>query len=416
MKILFITDNFPPEVNAPATRTYEHCKEWIKKGVEVTVITCVPNFPHGKVYDGYKNRLYQKESIDGIEVVRVWSYMNSNIGFIKRVLDYSSFALSSFIAGLFQKPDIIVATSPQFFTTWSAYALSKLKRKPWVFELRDIWPESIQSVGAMKHKKTLNFLEKIELGLYRDSDKVIAVTNAFKSNLISRGIDANKISVVTNGANIELFSIKDKNQKLIEELKLEDKFIVGYIGTHGMSHSLDFIVKSISKIDDNSIHFLFIGNGAMKDIIINLANELNIKNITFLDPISKKEVPKYLSIVDVSLAPLKKSDTFKSVIPSKIFEASAMRKPTLLGVEGEAKKIIEKYGAGVCFEPENEQDFIDKIYKLKNNRLLYSTCQEGCSKLALDFDRKRLANKMLEILQDIVTKKEVLVPLKRKAV
>ena len=416
MKILFITDNFPPEVNAPATRTYEHCKEWIKKGVEVTVITCVPNFPHGKVYNGYKNRLYQKENIDGIEVIRVWSYMNSNIGFIKRVLDYSSFALSSFIAGLFQKPDIIIATSPQFFTTWSAYALSKLKGKPWVFELRDIWPESIQSVGAMKHEKTLNFLEKIELGLYRDSDKVIAVTNAFKSNLISRGIDANKISIITNGANIELFSIKDKNQKLIEELKLEDKFIIGYIGTHGMSHSLDFIVKSISKIDDNSIHFLFIGNGAMKDIIINLANELNIKNITFLDPISKKEVPKYLSIVDVSLAPLKKSDTFKSVIPSKIFEASAMRKPTLLGVEGEAKKIIEKYGAGVCFEPENEQDFIDKIYKLKNNRLLYSTCQEGCSKLALDFDRKRLANKMLEILQDIVTKKEVLVPLKRKAV
>jgi len=415
MKILFITDNFPPEVNAPATRTYEHCKEWIKKGIEVTVITCVPNFPHGRVYDGYKNRLYQKENIDGIEVVRVWSYMNSNIGFIKRVLDYSSFAFSSFIAGLFQKPDIIIATSPQFFTTWSAYALSKIKRKPWIFELRDIWPESIQSVGAMRHKKTLDFLEKIELGLYRDSDKVVAVTNAFKSNLISRGIPANKISIITNGANMELFNIKDKNQKLIKELKLEDKFIVGYIGTHGMSHSLDFIVRSISKIDDNSIHFLFIGNGAMKDIIINLANELNIKNITFLDPISKKEVPKYLSIVDVSLAPLKKSNTFKSVIPSKIFEASAMRKPTLLGVEGEAKKIIEKYGAGVCFEPENEQDFIDKIYKLKNNKLLYSSCQEGCSKLALDFDRKRLANKMLEILQDIVAKKEVLVPSKEKS-
>jgi len=415
MKILFITDNFPPEVNAPATRTYEHCQEWIKKGIEVTVITCVPNFPHGKVYSGYKNRLYQKENIDGIEVIRVWSYMSLNVGFIKRILDYSSFAFSSFLVGVFQKTDIIVATSPHFFTTWSAYALSKLKRKPWVFELRDIWPESIQSVGAIKHKKILDFLEKIELGLYRDSDRVIAVTDSFKSNLISRGINTNNISVVTNGSNIELFSIKDKNQELIKELNLEDKFIVGYIGTHGMAHSLDFIVQSISKIDDNSIHFLFIGNGAMKETIVQLASELNIKNITFLDSISKEEVPKYLSIVDVSLAPLKKSNTFKSVIPSKIFEASAMKKPTLLGVEGEAQKIIEKYGAGICFEPENEQDFISKVYELKNNKLLYSSCQEGCSKLAFDFDRKILANKMLEILQNIVGKKEILVTSKKKS-
>ncbi|HHB94382.1 MAG TPA: glycosyltransferase WbuB [Campylobacterales bacterium] len=416
MKILFITDNFPPEVNAPATRTYEHCQEWIKRGVEVTVITCVPNFPDGKVYSGYKNRLYQKENVEGIEVIRVWSYMSSNIGFIKRVLDYSSFAFSSFLAGLFQKTDIIIATSPQFFTTWSAYGLSKLKRKPWIFELRDIWPESIQSVGAIKHKKTLEFLEKIELGLYRDSDRVIAVTDAFKDNLITRGISTDKISVVTNGSNLELFNIKDKKQELIKKLNLEDKFVIGYIGTHGMAHSLDFIVKTIAKIDDDSIHFLFIGNGAMKETIVQLATKLNIKNITFLDPISKDEVPQYLSIIDVSLAPLKKSDTFKSVIPSKIFEASSMRKPTLLGVEGQAQKIIEKYGAGVCFEPENEKDFIDKVYKLKNNKELYYSCQDGCSNLAFDFDRNRLANNMLDILQNIAGKKEILVPSKGKAV
>ncbi|MCK4442364.1 MAG: glycosyltransferase family 4 protein [Sulfurovaceae bacterium] len=416
MKILFITDNFPPEVNAPATRTYEHCQEWVKRGIDVTVITCVPNFPHGKVYSNYKNKLYQKDNIDGIEVIRVWSYMSSNIGFVKRVLDYVSFAFSSFLAGLFQETDIIIATSPQFFTTWSAYALSKIKQKPWIFELRDIWPESIQSVGAIKHKKILKFLEKIELGLYKDSNRVIAVTDAFKDNLISRGIKSNKISIVTNGSNLELFSIKDKNQELIKKLNLEDKFIIGYIGTHGMAHSLDFIITSIANMDDNSIHFLFIGNGAMKDIIVKLATELNIKNITFLDPISKDEVPQYLSIIDISLVPLKKSDTFKSVIPSKIFEASAMRKPILLGVEGQAQKIIEKYGAGICFEPENKQDFIDKVYELKNNKELYSSCQDGCSQLAFDFDRKRLANNMLDILQDIGGKKEILIPLKKKAV
>ena len=188
LKILFLTDNFPPEVNAPATRTYEHCKEWVKRGVDVTVITGFPNFPTGKVFDGYKNKLYKKEIIDGIKVIRVWTYITANKGFLKRTLDYFSFAVSSFIAGLFIKSDIIVATSPQFFTTWSAYALSKLKRKPWVFELRDLWPESIIAVGALKNKKIIDFLEKIELFLYKDADLIIPVIESFKENLINRGI------------------------------------------------------------------------------------------------------------------------------------------------------------------------------------------------------------------------------------
>jgi len=402
MKILFITDNFTPEVNAPATRTYEHVKEWIKeKDVEVTVITCFPNFPHGKVYDGYKNKLYQKEYIDGIEVIRVWSYITSNSGFIKRVLDYISFGVMAFFVGLFQKHDLIIATSPQFFTTWAAWGISKIKRKPWIFELRDLWPESIKTVGAMKQGKVIDALEKIELGLYKSSNKVIAVTDAFKTNLISRGIDTDKIAVVTNGSNMELFYSREKDQELLESLGLKDKFIIGYIGTHGMAHSLDFIVKSISKVSDDSIHFLFIGDGAMKQTVVKIAEELAIKNISFLKPIKKEDVPKYLNICDVSLAPLKKEDNFKSVIPSKIFEASAMQKPTLLGVEGQAQEIIEKYDAGLCFEPENEEDFLEKLNILKNNTSRYKELQYGCTRLAIDFDRKILAAKMLDILKEI---------------
>jgi glycosyltransferase involved in cell wall biosynthesis len=402
MKILFITDNFAPEVNAPATRTYEHVKEWIKdKDIEVTIITCAPNFPHGKVYEGYKNKLYQKEYIDGIEVIRVWSYITSNSGFVKRVLDYISFGIMAFIVGLFKKHDLIIATSPQFFTTWAAWGLSKIKGKPWIFELRDLWPESIKTVGAMKQGKVIDILEKIELGLYKSCNKVVAVTNAFKTNLINRGIDANKIEVVTNGSNVELFSARKKNQELLKSLGLENKFIIGYIGTHGMAHSLDFIVTSISKIEDVDIHFLFIGDGAMKEKVLEIANNLKVKNATFLNPIKKEEVPEYLNICDVSLAPLKKEDNFKTVIPSKIFEASAMRKPTLLGVEGQAQEIIETHNAGLCFEPENEKDFLEKIYILKNDKEKYKELQKGCEELAIEYDRKKLAEKMLKIIKSI---------------
>jgi len=401
MKILFITDNFPPEVNAPATRTYEHVKEWIKdKDVEVTIITCTPNFPHGRIYDGYKNRLYQTEYIDGIKVIRVWSYITSNSGFFKRVLDYVSFAVMAFIIGLFQKYDVVIATSPQFFTTWAAWGISKIKRKPWIFELRDLWPETIKTVGAMKQGKAIEFLEKIEIRLYKSCNKVVAVTDAFKSNLINRGIDSDKIEVVTNGSNVELFYPRKKDINLLNELKLQDKFIIGYIGTHGMTHGLDFIMNSISTIEDYKLHFLFIGDGAMKKSIVEIANNLKLTNITFLDPITKEEVPRYLSICDVSLAPLKKEDNFKTVIPSKIFEASAMQKPTLLGVEGQAQDIIEKYGSGVCFKPENEQDFLEKLNLLKDENL-YKKCQQGCEVLAKEYDRKILASKMLNIIKRV---------------
>jgi glycosyltransferase, family 1 len=401
MKILFITDNFPPEVNAPATRTYEHIKEWIKdESVEVTVLTCFPNFPHGKVYNGYKNKLYQREKFDGIDVIRVWSYMSKNEGFVKRVLDYISFAFMAFIVGLFHKFDVIVATSPQFFTTWAGCGLAKIKRRPWVFELRDLWPESIKTVGAMKQGKIIEILEKIELSLYKSSNLVIAVTEAFRQNLIARGIDGNKIKVITNGSNLDLFVPRDKDRELLNQLGLKDKFIVGYIGTHGMAHSLDFIIMTISKIKDEKFHFLFVGDGAVKEKIVNLAADLGLKNVTFLGSVPKDEVPRFLSICDVMLASLKKDDNFKTVIPSKIFEASAMQRPVLLGVEGQAKEILEAYGAGVCFEPENKKDFLEKLNILTDVNF-YNECKTGCLRLANDYDRKKLAKTMLEILKTL---------------
>lgn len=400
MHILFLVDNFPPEVNAPATRTYEHCLEWIKAGHKVTVITCAPNFPQGKVYEGYKNKLYFKENLDNISVIRVWSYIAENKGVIKRVLDWLSFAVMSMFVGVFQKHDLIIATSPQFFTTWSAWVISKIRRKPWVFEVRDLYPESIKTVGAIKNEIIINILEKIEIGLYKNANKVIVVTDAFKKNLISRGIKESHVDVITNGSNLELFYPRKKNEKLLEHFRLEGKFVVGYIGTHGMAHGLDFILNSIEKVKDKNIHFLFIGDGSEKVELLKLAKKINLKNITFLDPISKELVPEYLSIVDISLVPLLKAENYKQVIPSKIFESSAMHKPILLGVEGQAKKIIDQYKAGLTYEPENQNDFLVKLENI-SDKSLYDELVVGCQNLAVNYNRKSLAKKMLKILTKI---------------
>ena len=400
MRILFLSDNFPPEVNAPATRTYEHCREWVKAGHQVTVITCNPNFPQGKLFAGYRNRLLpQHETIDGIEVVRVWSYITANEGFVRRSLDYLSFALSSFLAGLFRECDLIVATSPQFFTTWSAWALSRVKQRPWVFEVRDLWPASIAAVGAMKQSRLLRWLERLELALYRSADRIIVVTESFRADLVERGIAPEKIAVVTNGVDLSSFAPMPKDAEVAQRLGLEGKTVVAYIGTHGMAHSLDFIVDCAAAVTDANTHFLFVGAGAERQKVIERAESMKLDNVTFLEPVPKAEIARYIATADIMLVPLRKSDVFKTVIPSKIFEAAAMERPILLGVDGEARQIVERYSAGRFFEPENRDSFLGALAEMMPSAANYQVMQQGCRQLAAAYDREALAAKMMEELE-----------------
>lgn len=404
MKILFLTDNFYPEVNAPASRTYEHAREWVKAGHEVTVITCVPNFPKGKVFDGYKNKLWQKEAIDGIEVIRVWSYIAANKGFVRRTLDFISFSVTSFLAGLFVKADVIVATSPQFFTALSGRTLSFWKRVPWIMEVRDLWPESIKTVGAMKDNLFIRYFEWEEMRCYRSAKTIVVVTDSFKRTLTARGIDEAKIKVVKNGVDKEMFKPVPKDEALIGKLGLEGKKIIGYIGTHGMAHKLDFILDCARNMQGrNDFHFLFIGAGAERESLLAKKEREGITNVTMLDSVPKDQVVRYISILDLSLINLRKSELFKTVIPSKMFENAGMQIPIIMGVQGEAQEMLEEYGAGLCFEPENEADFNAKLQQLLSDPDLYERCRTGGAEMSRDYDRKALADKMLECMMDTVS-------------
>jgi len=406
MRLLFISDNFPPEVNAPATRTWEHCLEWVKDGIDVTVITCFPNFPEGKIFRGYRNKLYSIEFLEGIRIVRVFTYITANKGFIKRTIDYISFGVAACVSGLFVKTDLIVATSPQFFAAVWARRLAFVKRRPWVMEVRDLWPESVKSVGAISNEWLLVYFRWLELRLYRSASCIVTLTDSFKEHISSRGIDPAKVFVIKNGANLALFRPKEKNLILSDKLGLDGKFVVGFIGTLGMAHKLDFIIEAASKIRDPDIHFLFIGAGAERENLEAIIKKAKPLNVSMYGMIPKDQVPDYLSIVDVSLINLRKSENFKTVLPSKIFESSAMGKPILLGVDGEARKLVELYSAGIFFEPENEAEFISKLLLLRNDNSLYDNMKSGCRKLAADFDRKRLAREMKELLKEVEGKSQ----------
>ena len=396
MRILFLTENFPPESNAPATRTYEHCMSWVKMGIDVTLITCQPNFPVGKIFDGYSNKLYQTENIDGIKVIRVWSYISANKGFVKRILDYISYAVMSFIFGLFIRTDVIIATSPQFFTAISGRLLSLFKRKPWIMEVRDLWPDSIVAVGSMKAKsKIFKFLKKIESHLYRSAKKIVVVTDSFKEHLIANhNIAPKKIGVFKNGVRSN-FSKNYNSQNvsvLRNRLGLKNKVVVSYIGTHGMAHALDFILRCTQKVEDENIHFIFVGDGAKKESLVKYGSTLKKKNFTFLDSVPKNKIIDFISLSDYALVNLKRSNEFKNVIPSKIFENIAMFKPILLGVEGEAKNLIESYKVGVCYTPENEKSFLKAL--IEADEILNGDFKSNCDIMLKDFDRDIIAKKM----------------------
>lgn len=400
MRILFLSDNFPPEVNAPATRTYENCRKWVKLGYEVTVITCFPNFPKGKLYDGYKNSLLKSEFIDGIRVIRVWTYISENSRFFKRILDYISYGLTSFIAGLFIRTDFIVATSPQFFTAISGCLLGFFKRRKWIMEVRDLWPDSIVAVGSMSDQTFFfKILKKIENQLYKSAYKIIVVTDSFKTYLINdHKIYEKKIGVFKNGViskNYIYPSILEIEQ-LKKSLGISDKIIVSYIGTHGLAHGLKFILESISNFDDNKFYFLFIGDGAEKNNLVKYSKKIKSNNFKFLDSVSKEQIPLYIGISNYSLVNLKKSDEFKNVIPSKIFENIAMYKPIILGVEGESKSLIQKYEVGLCFEPENYESFLNALNNISS--IDTEVFKSNCDKMLIDFDREKIAEQLIEFI------------------
>lgn len=407
MHILFFTDNFPPEGNAIASRVFERACYWKQWGHEVTIITSAPNFPEGKLHPTYKNKWYQVETMQGIRVVRVKTFIAKNQGFLLRTLDFLSYIFPAFMAGLIQKkPDVIVATTPQFFVGITAYLFKLFKRSPFVLEVADIWPASIVSVGAMEKNNLIKILEKIELFLYKKATAIVALTDAFKRNMTDRHINPNKISVVINGVDISRYSPGDKNYLLAEKYGIsKEHFIVGYIGTHGMAHGLKNVLNTAELLKNNSkILFLFVGTGAERQELIHIANSKQLNNVKFISAQPKSEIPFFWRLCDVALIHLKNDVVFSEVIPSKIFEAMAMGLPLLLASpEGEASKIVIANNAGIWVPAENPTKLSEAINFYYHNAEKRKEFQKNSYASANFYSRERQAKDMLNVLLNVVS-------------
>ena len=366
MRILYVSQYFPPEMGAPAARVHELCREWARYGHDVTVLTGFPNHPTGIVPPEYRGQLIRRDEVDGVRVIRTPIYAAANKGFFRRVLNYGSFAASASALGPFlaKRPDVLIATSPQFLTGIAGWWLAAVTRVPFVFEVRDLWPRSIVEVGAMREGSiAIRLLEMLERFLYRRADRIVAVTDSFVDAIAGNGISRDKIAVVTNGVDLELFRPADRDTARAA-LGLPAGFTATYVGTHGMAHGLGMLLDAAKRLRAAGVSFLLVGEGAEKAKLKERATSEGITNVTFLDQQPRDRVAQIYAASDLCLVLLRDLPLFRTVIPSKMFEFMGSARPILTTVDGESRGILERAGAGRFSPPEDLDAFVAAIREL----------------------------------------------------
>ena len=407
MRILYLSQYFPPEVGATQTRAYEMARHLASAGHQVTVLTEVPNHPSGIIPPAYRGKLYERSNLDGIDVIRVWVKTSPDKTFSRRMLFYLSYMVNAALAGLVLargRYDLIYATSPPLFVGGAALALSILRRTPLVFEVRDLWPESAVALGELGNARAVAMAGKLEELCYNRARCVVVVTEGIRQRLAERGF-GDKVALVPNGANTELFRPSPKaGAALRAEPGLTDKFVVLYAGIHGVAQGLETVLDAARQLQAMpDVHFLLVGEGPKKAELLELRNRWRLANVTMLAEQPSTEMPGILSAADLALVPLRRLELFRGARPSKMFEAWACGCPVVLSIDGEARQVLEQADAGIYVEPEDAEGMAQAILTLKGEpERLRRYGANGRSFVEAHYSRQRLAADLEQLLTKIV--------------
>ncbi len=407
MRVLYLSQYFPPEVGATQTRAYEMATGLLRAGHDVTMLTEVPNHPEGVIRPGYQGRFWVREGLDGIDVIRVWVKTSPTKTLRTRLAFYLSFALNATLAGLIRARgnyDVIYATSPPLFVGIPALILSVLRRVPLVFEVRDLWPESAVALGELQNPLAIRVATGLENACYQRARYIVAVTYGIRNRLIERGIPEGKISLIPNGANTELFRLMPSvGDNLRQQLGLGGRFVAIYAGIHGIAQGLETVLYAAERLRaDAHVHFLFIGDGPSKQSLVQLAEALRLPNVTMLESQPRETIPGYLSAADVALVPLRDEEIFKGAVPSKIFDAWACARPVLLGIDGEAREILQRAHAGWYVEPESVDALVKALDGLSTRPDLCRRYGANGRRFVVEhYSRQAQARQLVDLLESL---------------
>jgi glycosyltransferase involved in cell wall biosynthesis len=398
MDIVVYSHYFVPEIGAPSARIHDLAQEWIRAGHSASVVTCFPNHPTGRLYAGYDAGCYMHETVDGIGVHRIWSYVTPNRGIVKRTIGHVSFLASSLAirSRTIGPADVVIGTSPTLFAAIAAERAARRRHIPFVMEVRDLWPALFADLGILRNRTLLGALEKLELWLYRQARGIVTVTESFRQNLISRGVPAEKIVTIPNGADLAFWRSSLANPTTT------GKFTVLYIGAHGISQGLSAIVDAAVLLRDLAdVEIVFVGEGADKPAIVEKARSLALTNVRFLDSVDKAGVRDHYAAADVCLVPLRDIPLFSTFIPSKMFEILAMGRPIVASLCGEAADILSRSGAAVIVPPEDSGAIANAIRALRGREDREEMGARGHRFVEEHYSRRALAARYAEFLEEI---------------
>lgn len=410
MKILLIAQYFPPEMGALASRASELAEVWASENQQVSILTGFPNYPAGVVPPEYKDklrRLVYREKVNGYQVVRTWLTTLSNDRSSARVLGYLSFFFSSMLTGLFlPRHDVIIASSPPLTVGLSGWLISRIRRIPFILEIRDLWPESITASGVSSQGSLLiRILSWMANFLYQHSRNIVVVSPAFREDLhIKHGVDKNKVYLVPNGVKLEYFLKAAGGAEIVDELGLKGQTIAAYIGNYGWAQGLMTVIQaaSITREMDCNVAYLFVGGGADEDNLKRTVEEQNLTNVHFVHQQPKERVPDYIQAADICLVPLRDEPVFETVIPSKMFEFMASSRPVVLSAKGQVRKILEEARAGIAVAPQRPEELASAIVELaKDKDRRQRLGENGRNYVRKHFDRRDLALQYLDVIREI---------------
>ena len=404
MKLLILTQYYPPEIGAPQNRLHELAVRLKAAGMEIDVLTALPNYPRMEIMNGYDNRKNRYEEIDGIPIHRSWIYVTKSKGIFSRLLIYFSFVWSSYWKGRkMKKYDYLLVESPPLFLGYSAMALSKKLNAKLIFNVSDLWPESAEKLRIITNKIALNLAYKLEAKCYKQAFLITGQTQGIVDNIRTRFPNI-KVYWLPNGVDVSFYNPSQIQPGNFRERNgfSKEEILYFYGGIIGHAQGLEVILNAANLLrDSSSIQFVIQGSGPEKETLIALKQTLNLTNVHFLEPVSKKEMPAILKSIDVALVPLKNLTLFKGAIPSKVFEALAMEVPLLLGVDGEARNhFIEKGKAGLFFQPENADELAKQALFLTENLVKRLEMGKNARRYVTEnFDREKIANDFMRQLE-----------------
>lgn len=403
IRLVILTHYFPPEVGAPQARLSELARRLVAQGVHVTVVTGFPNYPSGGVAPGYRGRFSMREEMSGVTVLRTWVFATPNKGFGKRLLNHFSFALSSLFALRRAGPaDVVFVESPPLAIGLAAFAWSWVKRAPFIFNVSDIWPRSAVEMGALRSRSAIRLAEWLERSLYRHAKKVSVVTPGIVDKLAARGVPKDKLFLLTNAVDTDLFKPDTPDTELARRLGMEGRKVFLYAGTHGLAQGLDTILQAAKFVEAPEVLFVLAGEGADKERLQAMAAKESIGNVLFLPNQPREAMPRLLNLAYATVIPLRKLEVFKAALPSKMFESMASERPIVLGVWGEAAKLVEDAGCGVVVEAESPAALASAVQALVADPARARTLGANGRRYALDnFDRDRVAGRFLELLREV---------------